>query len=169
MLKIRRDISVERVYKQAKKEKSAKTRARLLAIAAVLENKPRSEAAKIAGLTINNLRTWIQRFNTDGFEGLKDKKHDGRKPKWTNEIEQYIKDKAFLGASYEKDQRVTYRLKDFQIEVKEKFGQYFCLSLLWYKLKALGLSWITTRKQHPKSDLKAQEEFKKKHILRFKS
>ena len=103
MIKIRQDISIEQVYSQAKKEKSAKIRARLLAIAAVLEGKPRGHAAKIAGLTIDNIKTWIIRFNADGFDGLKGKKRKGMKPRWTNEIEQCVKEKAFLGASLRSD------------------------------------------------------------------
>jgi putative transposase len=168
MLSIRKDISAENVYKQAQKEKSGKVRARLLGIAAILENKSRSYAAKIAGLTINNIRTWVRRFNTNGLNGLSDKKQKGRKPKWTSEIVQYIQDKAALGACFERDKRVTFRLIDFQLELKDKFGQHFGLSTIWYKLKELKLSWITVRKQHPKSDLKAQEEFKKKIPVKIK-
>ena len=51
-------------------------------IAAAFESKQRSYAAKLAGITINNLRTWIKRFNTDGFDGWINKKQPGQKPKW---------------------------------------------------------------------------------------
>jgi transposase len=168
MVSIRKDISVEDVYKQAQKEKSGKIRARLLAIAAILEDKSRSYAAKVAGLTINNIRIWVRRFNATGFDGLRGKKQKGGKSKWTSEAEQYLRDKAALGACFEEDKRVTYRLIDFQSELKDKFCQYYGISTIWYKLKELKLSWITVRKQHPKSDLKAQEEFKKKIPLKIK-
>jgi transposase len=161
MIAIRRDIRVEDVYKQAKKEKKGKVRARLLAIAAIMENKSRSQAAKIAGITADNIRRWIKRFNQEGFDGLRDKKQTGREPKWTRETEQYLKDKVSTGACFEKDERVTYRLVDFQLELKEKFNILYGISTIWYKLRELGFSWITTRKQHPKSNLEIQEEFKK--------
>ena len=83
---IRKDIAVEEVYRQAKQEKSAKIRTRLLAIAAVLEGKTRTYAAKLAGITISNIRIWIKRFNEQGFEGLKSKKQWGRPTLWTNQV-----------------------------------------------------------------------------------
>ena len=171
-VKIRTDISVRDVYQRAKQEDSATIRARLLGIAAVLERKPRGYAAKLAGITINNIRTWIQRFNTHGFDGLINKKQPGQAPKWNSEIEQYLKDKILTGASFEKDKRVVFRLQDFQNDLEEKFGLRFGLSTIWYKLKELNLSWLSARQQHPKTDPVAQEDFKKKCLSsskKFKS
>src|SRR5437867_4572455 len=111
-VKIRKDISPEAVYARAKQEKSAEIRARLLGIAAALEGKKRSDSAKLAGLTIDNIRTWITRFNEHGFDGLVNKKQPGSQSTWTSEIEQYLKDKATKGACFEDDGRVAYRLKD---------------------------------------------------------
>jgi transposase len=161
-VKIRTDISVKDVYQRAKQEDCATIRARLLGIAAVLEKKPRGYAAKLAGITINNIRTWIQRFNTHGFDGLINKKQPGQEQKWKKEIEQYLKDKVLTGASFEKDERVVFRLQDFQNDLEEKFGLRFGLSTIWYKLKELNLSWLSARQLHPKSDFAIQETFKKK-------
>lgn len=164
-VKIRRDIKIKDLYSRARQEKNSGIRARILGIAAALEGKQRSYAAKIAGITINNLRTWIQRFNTNGFDGLINKKQPGQQPKWNDEIEQYLKDLALTGASFEKDRRVIFRLEDFQKNLKEKFGLRFGISTIWYKLKNLDLSWLSARPQHPKSDLAAQEAFKKKCLV----
>ncbi len=161
-VQIRRDISVENVYKQAKEEKTAKIRARILAIAAVLENKSRSYAAKVAGITINNMRSWVVRFNESGFDGLIDKKAPGNTSTWTAEVDQYLKIKVEQGANFEKDKRVVYRLSDFREDLKGKFGIDYGISTIWYRLKELKFSWITARQQHPKSDLIKQEAFKKK-------
>ena len=121
-VQIRNDISVKDVYKRAKQETCAKVRARLLGIAAALEKKPRSYAAKLAGVTINNIRTWIQRFNAHGFDGLTNKKQPGQIPKWNDEIVQYLKDKVLSGAFFEKDKRVVFRLEDLQSDLEKKFG-----------------------------------------------
>ena len=160
-VKIRSDISIKDLYSRAKQEEDGVIRARILGIAAAFEGKQRNYAAKLAGITINNLRTWIKRFNTDGFDGLINKKQPGQKPKWNDEIEQYLKDQAIAGASFEKDGRVTFRLEDFQKSLEEKFSLRFGISTIWYKLKAFDLSWLSVRPQHPKSDLAAQEAFKK--------
>lgn len=161
-IKIKRKVSIEEVYDQIKKENNSTIRARLLAIVAIFEGKPRSYVAKVAGVTINNVRTWIQRFNDYGFSGLINKKQPGQESKWTNEIEQYLKDKIIKGACFESDQRVTFRLIDLQQDLEKKFGKRYGISTIWYKLKELNLSWITVRQKNPKSDLRIQEEFKKK-------
>jgi transposase len=164
---IRKDITVEVIYERAKQEKDGSFRARILAIAALADGKPRSFAADIAGMSVSNLHIWINRFNKDGFEGLIKKKQPGKKSTWTPEIEEFLKEKALKGASFEADKRVTYRLEDFQVMLQEKFGIHYGISTLWYALKRVGLSWVSVRQQHPKTDLHSQEEFKKKPLTRL--
>lgn len=164
---IRKNISAKNIYAQAKQVKDGALRARLLAIAALVERKPREEAAKIAGMSVSNLHVWVRRFNKLGFDGLIKKKQSGRKVTFTAEIEQFLKDIALEGASSEKDKRVTYRLEDFQAMIQEKFRIRYARSTIWYALKRLGLSWVSVRQQHPKTDFAAQEEFKKKPPIRL--
>lgn len=159
---IRRDIAVNEIYKKTRTERRARIRSRMLGIAAILEGRKRSDAAKITGVTINVMRIWVCRFNEQGFDGLVDKKYPGCPPKWTKDHEAFLKDKISAGAVFERDKRITYRLKDFQTALLEKFGITFGISTIWYKLKELRFSWISPRQQHPKSDPVAQEEFKKK-------
>ncbi len=159
---IRKDIPADEIYKKARIEKRAKVRSRMLGIAAILEGRKRSDAAKVVGVTINVMRIWVRRFNEQGLDGLEGKKYPGCPPTWTKDHETFLKDKVASGAVFERDKRVTYRLEDFQSAIAEQFGTTFGISTIWYKLKQMGLSWITPRQQHPKSDPIAQEEFKKK-------
>jgi len=48
---------------------------RLLAVAHILDGDGRSEAAKIAGVTLQIVRDWVLRFNEGGPEGLATRKH----------------------------------------------------------------------------------------------
>jgi transposase len=159
---IRKDIPIDEIYQKARIEKQAKIRSRMLGIATILEGRKRSDAAKIAGVTINVMRIWVRRFNEQGFDGLVGKKYPGCPPTWTRDHENFLKDKVSTGAVFERDKRITYRLEDFQAALLEKFGIVFGISTIWYKMKSLKLSWITPRQQHPKSDPVAQDEFKKK-------
>jgi transposase len=159
---IRKDISIDVIYQNARVEKRAKVRSRMLGIAAILEGRKRADAAKIAGVTINVMRVWVRRFNEQGFDGLAGKKYPGCPPTWANDHLNFLRDKILAGAVFERDKRITYRLEDFQAALSEKFGIKFGISTIWYKLQDLGLSWITPRQQHPKSDPIVQEEFKKK-------
>ena len=159
---IKKDIPVDEIYKKARVEKRAKVRSRMLGIAAILEGRKRSDAAKIAGVTINIMRIWVRRFNEFGLDGLIDKTPPGCPPTWKNDHNVFLTDKVTTGAFFERDKRITYRLVDFQTMLFERFGIIFGISTIWYKLQKLGLSWIIPRQQHPKSDSIAQEDFKKK-------
>jgi transposase len=134
---IRRDIAVGEIYQKARVEKRAKIRSRMLGIAAILEGRKRSDAAKITGVTVNVLRIWICRFNEQGFDGLVGKKCPGCPPTWTKDHEDFLKNKVSAGAVFERDKRITYQLEDFQAALFEKFGIVFGISTIWYKMKDL--------------------------------
>ena len=51
---------------------------RLLAVALILDGGSRSEAAKVAGVTLQIVRDWVLRFNEGGPEGLATRKAPGR-------------------------------------------------------------------------------------------
>lgn len=51
---------------------------RLLVIALALDGGSRSDAAKIAGVTLQIVRDWVLRFNADGADGLATRKVPGR-------------------------------------------------------------------------------------------
>ena len=51
---------------------------RLLAIALILDGGSRSEAAKLAGVTLQIVRDWVLRFNAEGPDGLATRKAPGR-------------------------------------------------------------------------------------------
>ena len=51
---------------------------RLLALALILDGGSRSDAAKIAGVTLQIVRDWVLRFNEAGPEGLATRKAPGK-------------------------------------------------------------------------------------------
>ena len=53
---------------------------RILALALVLEGRPRSEAANLNGMDRQTLSDWVHRYNEAGVEGLKSRKSPGREP-----------------------------------------------------------------------------------------
>src|SRR5271166_1894223 len=53
---------------------------RLLALALVLDGRPRSEAAAVAGMDRQTLCDWVHRYNASGIEGLKSRRPPGRVP-----------------------------------------------------------------------------------------
>src|SRR2546428_3772360 len=67
---VRTDYSSSEVRRFAKRAKDAAQARRLLAIAAVLDGAPRTEAATNCGMDRQTLRGWGIRVNESGPEGL---------------------------------------------------------------------------------------------------
>lgn len=129
-----------------------------------MEGKSRSEAQKIACLTINNFRIWLKRFNEQGIEGLRARKRPGRPCKLSDEVKKRLKEKVLKGPLVEEG-LCRYRLIDLQSFLKETYGISVTLSGVWRQLHALDLTWRTGRQRHPKSDESAQEAFKKTFLI----
>ena len=56
---------------------------RLLALALVVDGRPRGEAAALAGMDRQTLCDWVHRYNASGVEGLKSRCPPGRVPALT--------------------------------------------------------------------------------------
>ena len=56
----------------------------LLALASVLDSRPRSEAAAQNGMDRQTLRDWVHRYNAEGIDGLKSHTSPGRAPALTD-------------------------------------------------------------------------------------
>lgn len=159
-IEIRDDIAPVILRRAAKEERDGVVCRRLLGIAHLLEGGSRSEAQKIACLTVNTFRIWIQRFNVQGIEGLRSKKSSGRPRKLTSEVELTLKEQVLKGPSSE-DGIVRFRLVDLQSCLQKEHGVSIRLSGIWRQLQRLGFTWKTGRQRHPKSDEQVQEAFKK--------
>ena len=76
-IKLRDDLSSGYVRRIARGSKDAGQVDRLLAIATILDGGSRSEAAKVAGVTLQIIRDWVLRFNEGGPDGLVTRKAPG--------------------------------------------------------------------------------------------
>ena len=159
-VEIRKDIPGIDLRISAKKEKDGTMCRRLLGIAHLLDGGSRTEAQKIACLTVNIFRIWIRRFNEQGIEGLRSKKASGRPVKIAQPLEKLLKEKILKGPTPEEG-LVRYRIVDIQRFLKEEHGVIMGLSGIWYKLQEFDLTWKTGRQRHPKSSEEAQDVFKK--------
>jgi len=75
---VRRDYTAADLRILARRSDSADQVRRLLAAAPILDGGSRSEAAKIAGVTLQIVREWVLRFNEGGPAGLATRKAPGR-------------------------------------------------------------------------------------------
>ena len=77
----RLDMSPAELRREAARLKDARAARRLLAIALVLEGSDRTRAAEACGMDRQTLRDWVHRYNSEGVEGLSNRKSAGRTPR----------------------------------------------------------------------------------------
>ena len=73
-IRVRSDLSSDQVRAFSRSSMDAGQVRRLLAIATSLDGGSRSEAARIAGVTLQIIRDWVLRFNEAGIAGLATRK-----------------------------------------------------------------------------------------------
>ncbi|MGI0061614.1 MAG: winged helix-turn-helix domain-containing protein [Nitrosotalea sp.] len=146
-------------FRLAKKESHPRTRIRFLALGHLESGKTKTEVAAMFRISFPTLREWLIRFITEGIEGLRDRAGKGRKRKLPPEREEEFRQQVEELQENREGGRV--RGQDVQVLLKEKFCVDHALPSVYHVLERCGLSWISSRSKHPKSDLVAQEEFKK--------
>lgn len=134
-------------------------RIRLLALGHIASGKTKTEVATMFQVTFPALREWLTRFISGGIEALQERPGRGRKRKLPAEKEEEFRQKVEELQETREGGRV--RGQDVQVLLKEKFSVDHALPSVYHVLERCGLSWISARSKHPKSDALAQDDFKK--------
>jgi transposase len=77
---LRSDLDAMKLRAAARASKNGAQTRRLLILASLYDGAARSEAAKLAGVTLQIVRDWVVRFNAEGPDGLIDRTSPGRTP-----------------------------------------------------------------------------------------
>jgi transposase len=133
---------------------------RLLAIALVLEGRPRSEAAELCGMDRQTLRDWVHRYNAEGMAGLTSRRSSGRPPFLSEPQMAELKELVVKGPDLETDEVVRWRCLDLQDKVAERFSVRVGERTIGKWLRKLKLTRLQPRPFHPKKAPDAEETFK---------
>ena len=144
----------------AKSNDAAQVR-RLLALALILEGRPRHEAADQAGMDRQTLRDWVHRYNAEGVSGLISIRTGGHPALLTEAQMAELKALTIAGPDPEKDKVVRWRCVDLRDEVTRRFTVAVTERTIGKWLRKLDPTRLQPRPFHPKKDPAAQEEFKK--------
>lgn len=145
----------------ARKERDSEVKMRILIIRHVQQGHTAPQAKMVFGLSDTQVRMWIERYNQEGVEGLRNRHRSGRPSILSHEEVERFK-KRVKGGPEEKDKVCAFRGQDIQRVLKEEFSSEYSLSGVYYLLHRVNFSSLVPRPQHPKSNLKVQEDFKKK-------
>ena len=156
----RRDLSAPELRREAVRSRDAKAARRMLAIALVLEGRPRAEAAGTCGMDRQTLRDWVHRYNAEGLAGLSDRRALGPARRLTAaqeaELERWVED----GPDLARDGVARWRCRDLQARIAQGFGLRFHERTVGKLLARLRFRRLSVRPRHPESDPAAQEAFR---------
>src|SRR3954451_9657089 len=145
----------------ARRERDGRVSARLLALANALDGMSREDAARAAGMDRQTLRDWVQRYNAEGVEGLRDRPRPGRPYALDEGRQATLKALVLRGPSLRRDGCVAWRARDLCALVEERFRVRYGETGILKLLKGLDRSWQKAPAVHPEADPRARERFKK--------
>ena len=134
---------------------------RILALALVLEGRPRSEAAELNGMDRQTLSDWVHRYNAQGIEGLKSRKSPGREPFLTLAQKAELRALVLQGPDPAVHKVIRWRCVDLRAEVARRWSVEVHESTIAAWLGELGLTRLQPRPVHPKKDPAVEAAFKK--------
>ena len=134
---------------------------RILALALVLEGRPRTEAAALNGMDRQTLSDWVHRYNADGVDGLKSRKSPGREPFLTAAQKAELRELVIQGPDPDVHKVVRWRCADLRAEVARRWSVEVHESTVGAWLGELGLPRLQPGPVHPKKDAEAESAFKK--------
>ena len=155
-LKIETELTERDFARFAKMEGDARVRQRILGIRLIVMGHTVPQAAPVVGLKERQVRNWVHRFAAEGLEGLRDRSRSGQPKRLPARREE-----AFKARIRRPPRGVILRGADVQRLLKEEFGAAYSLGGVYFLLHRLGFSSLSPRPLHPRTDKKAQEEFKK--------
>ena len=158
---LRADFDALAVRVFARRSKNGSQTRRLLALAAIYDRVSRTDAAKIAGVTLQIVRDWVVKFNARGPEGLVDRKAPGRSPRLNEEHRKALAAMIESGPIPPIHGVVRWRIVDLCYWIFEKFRISVSKQTLSRQLRAMGYRKLSARPRHHAQAASAIEDFKK--------
>jgi transposase len=121
---------------------------RLLAVALILDGGSRSEAAKIAGVTLQIVRDWVLRYNEGGADGLATRKAPGRASILNNDQRAQLAAIVEAGPIPGAHGVVRWRLVDLAQWIWDEFALSVTRHTLGRELRTMGYRKLSARPRH---------------------
>jgi len=158
-VRLRSDFDGTALRRLARASRDAKQVLRLLALAAIYEGESRGEAARIGGVTLQIVRDWVVRFNSEGLSGLMDRKPPGCLPMLSADQRRALAAIVEAGPIPAVHGVVRWRLIDLAQWVWDEFALSISKQTLSRELRALGYRKLSARPRHHAQDADAIPAF----------
>jgi tungstate transport system substrate-binding protein len=152
-------LTLNELRRRAKKAKDPIEKDRFLAVYHAKRGLTAKEIARIIPNTPRWVQATVRRYNLEGPEALKDKRHQnpGQKPKLTPEERMRVLE-ALQGPPPDGGLWTGPKLREW---VERELGKRLSLYPIYRLLHEMGFALRTPRPRHRKADGEAQEAFKK--------
>jgi transposase len=154
------ELTAAELREAAARTPDAKMARRALAVALVLEGRPREEAARSCAMQRQTLRDWVHRYNAQGLAGLSNQpRRNGPPPRLTPDQQATMAKWVEEGADPARDGVVRWRCVDLQRRILQEFAVGLHERTVGKLLRQLSFRRMSVRPQHPQSDPAAQASF----------
>jgi len=157
----RKEYTAAELRCKAKRTDDADAARRMLALALVLDGKPRGEAAISCGMDRQILCDWVHRYNAEGLEGLHNRAAPGARPRLSPEQEREVADLVRNGPDLAEHGVVRWRRIDLAHVIEQRYGVKLAERSVGDLLRRLGFRRISVRPRCPAQDAATQEAHKK--------
>lgn len=142
-----------------KKESHGRNRVRLLAMHHLQLGKSLKSVAELVKSHWITVQAWLQRFKKLGFDGLFESQRSGAPRKLNVAQDAFLSDIIKNLSENKTNGYITG--KELHQMLIDKYKVKCSLKTVYNSLHRLGFSWITSRSIHPKSNIEAQNAYKK--------
>ena len=158
---LREDFDAARLRAAAKHGKEASQTRRPLALAAIYAGASRTEAAKIAGVTVQIIRDGVAKFSAHGPEGLINRKAPGQPARLTDEHRAALARIVESGPGVAPHGVVRWRLIDLCRWAFAELKIAIAPQTMSRELRKMGFRKLSARPRHHEQATGAIEDFKK--------
>lgn len=158
-LEITRNISGHDLEILYKKEKDLKVKERLLMLIHAKEGRTTREISKIVRKSYVSVCKWINRFNKDGIEGLKNKKKSGKPPKMNKEQFKMFEEDLEKPPSEFGYKQPFWDPKMLEIHARQHYITIYTRRHMQRLFHKFGYSLQKPRPRHTRRDEKEMGEF----------
>ena len=160
-IEVRSDYTSADLRRFARRCRDADQVRRVLALAVILDGGSRSEAARMAGVTLQIVRDWVLRFNEAGPEGLVTRKAPGKASILNDEQRARLLEQVESGPIPATHGVVRWRLVDLGQWIWDEFGLSVTRFTLGRELRAMGYRKLSARPRHHGQRAEDIADFKK--------
>src|SRR3954465_3637521 len=158
---LRTDFDAKALRAIARRTKDGPQARRLLALAAIYDGAPRTEAARVGGVTLQIVRDWVVKLNEHGPDGLINGKAPGQPSRLNAAHRAALKAQLEAGPIPSVHGVVRWRLIDLIAWLWEEFRVTISKQTLSRELRAMTYRKLSARPRHHAKNEAAVAAFKK--------